>query len=210
MRIAILEPCFYPPKPYFDLIRYADVAVLHTDLQYTRRRLMNRFFARDDVWITMPVRRNKHPRPVADTLVCPFESWHADMCCKLRAMYGGRIESNPVFRDLQRLQEHGTNLGFLAWKTTNSVLKYFNISTPLFNSAELASRTKGKHGQDKIIAICKALGCDVYIEPTNRRRYFDELAFHRQGLRMVSFEPKGEDKYSVIDHAFTWDLDDDF
>src|SRR5688572_24319773 len=98
MRVAILPPCFYPPRAYFELIRSADLCILHADIMYAKRHPTVRTRLGDGHWLTVPVHRPNKSRqrggvtPLCKITVLPFDEWLPAHCLRIGQLYGMNIE----------------------------------------------------------------------------------------------------------------------
>jgi len=210
VRVTILQPCFYPPRAYFELVRSADVCLLLTDVAFARRQGVTRTRIRDEGWMTVPVNRpySKRQRtgttPLSKVVVRPFDEWLPGHCQRLLDVYVKKcIEGHPIFEDFCKLSECTDNLVHVLYRSIKSIMRYFNISTTLTDSREY--RIAGLSGQKKVIELCRCLGATELILHTGKSQGYDPVAFQRKGVRLKYVEPnQAWNKLSILDEAFTW------
>jgi len=212
MRVCVLPPCYFPDKAYFQHIRESDACVILNGDQYAKRRRTVRTALRDGRWLTIPVnnpRGKKRPRawvPICNVTVRPFEEWFDQHIAHLCHVYGDAVvHGHPIIEDFKGLRGTTDNLSYLLYKTTKSVLKYFNIHTRLHDSREFPD-SRDLSGQNRLLAICKEIGADEFVAVGGEARHsVDPVAFHRQGIRLRYFESEPcWDQLSILDEALTW------
>lgn len=186
MKLAVMQPYFYPYVGYFELIRDVDVFVFLNDVQYIRRGWVNRNRIRnkDKGWIYLTVPVKSHAR---DTLLKDVEAadgdWHDKHCETLRTTYRG-ASSHPLYKEYESAKP--TNLCDFLCSSIESTSRLLGLPTLFVRSESL--RCEGK-GQDRIVNICKAVGCDEYRNLSGGRELYDEDVFSSNGIRLRFQEP---------------------
>jgi len=69
---------------------------------------------------------------------------------------------------------------FLA-HSLGEICSFLNISTPLVTSSTILQRPSNR-GQERVIATCKALGADEYINPQNGVTLYDAGSFQKNAI----------------------------
>ncbi len=206
MRIAMLPLAFYPSKAYFNLVKSVDRCVFITDGKYAARRA-NRTQLAGGVYLTLPISKPGKNSITFDKISIWQNSgdWHKDMIEKIVRLYGSEfLDSNDIFRQIKKLPEYGDNLCSTLHELSHGVLKYMNIHTSTSVANEFAPSTLC--GQDRAIQICKAVDATEFVQPTWSKRFFDQVAFKRQGIKLSFFKPISEDdlKISILDTCLGW------
>jgi len=76
MKIAVMQPYYYPYAGYFRLFASADLFVFLDDVQWNRRGRVHRFETKNKKWVTLPIK--KTPR---DTTMIRDLKWQDDKYC---------------------------------------------------------------------------------------------------------------------------------
>lgn len=207
MRITMLPLAFYPSKAYFNLVDSVDHCVFVADGKYAARRV-NRTRLADNSWLTLPVAspgRNQVPFHEATIWWDDDGKWHDDMMTRIAVLYDSEyLESNDVFKDMKKLPEYGSNLCHTLREMTRGVMKYMNIQTRTSLASELSSAALC--GQRRAIQVCKSLGATEFLQPEWAKRFFDRVAFRRQGITLSFYEADSEEEMdvSILDTCFGW------
>lgn len=186
MKLAIMQPYFFPYIGYFQLINAVDEFVIYDNIKFTKKGWINRnriLVNGQDAYITLPLRRDSDYLHVRQRFLA--DSWAKD-----RKSLLGRIEAAyrkapyyaiifPLVKESLFFEED--NL-FLFIKNTFSVVnRYLQIKTPLVTSSSIAidhSLTAG----EKVIAICKARLASEYINPIGGTKLYEKASFLRHGI----------------------------
>lgn len=186
MKLAIMQPYFFPYIGYFQLINAVDEFVIYDNIKFTKKGWINRnriLVNGQDAYITLPLRRDSDYLHVRQRFLA--DSWAKD-----RKSLLGRIEAAyrkapyyaiifPLVKESLFFEED--NL-FLFIKNTFSVVnRYLQIKTPLVTSSSIAidhSLTAG----EKVIAICKARLASGYINPIGGTKLYEKASFLRHGI----------------------------
>lgn len=207
MRITMLPLAFYPCKSYFDLIDSVDHCVFIPDGKYAAQSI-NRTRLPDDSWLTLPVVKaggNLVPLNEINIWWGDNGKWHSDMIKKIVGMYDSiYLNTNDVFVQMNKLPEYGNNLSYTLHETILGVIKYLNISTSTSLATDYSNSSI--HGQKRAIQVCKIIGANEFIQPEWSKRYFDPIAFNRQGIKLGFYKSNFQEDIntSILDNCFNW------
>ena len=177
MRIAIMQPYFFPYIGYFELMKAVDVFVFLTTVQYIRRGWVNRNRIRtQDGWryITVPVQHQPRETLICDTLIDHNQEWLLKMLNTLESTYK-KAAQHPLFESLAR--ERSLLLSPMLIRTLKATASYLKI-TPEF----IESWKVDKKGQAMILSICRTLGATTYVNLSGGRELYDESVFQDHGI----------------------------
>lgn len=182
MKIAVMQPYFFPYIGYFDLIRKVDVFVFLTTAQYTRGWI-NRNRIRSG-YFTIPLK--KHPQKTTIADVCIAETdWVTEHLNKFVATYGN-IQQHPVFKYYSSLKSD--YLAPLVCESIQFVSRYLGIGTEFVDSSLFPTDLTG---QDRILHICTALGATTYLNLPGGIGLYDAAVFasRRIDLQFIETTP---------------------
>lgn len=166
MKIAIMQPYYYPYAGYFRLFVAADLFVILDDVQLNRRGRVHRCQVKEK-WIhTLPIKKTSRD----DTMIKDMQ-WQE----------GKGKAINPIDLIIGTMSEICEKLCITFNTARSSGIK---ISEKL-------------RGQDRIIAICKALKATEYINLPGGRHLYDDQTFKDNGIKLT-FLPEWQGSYDSI------------
>lgn len=201
MRLAVMQPYFYPYLGYFELIRHVDVFVFFTDVQYIRRGWVNRnriraANARGWEYLTVPVEHAPRSTPISDIRTRP--GWQADHRKKLEYAYGRNKIRDHEFS--ATLSPTDPGLCDTLTRTIADTARWLGLGTLFRDSREFAAEGKG---QDRILDICRQARADTYVNLPGGQGLYSPEEFSRRGLALEILPLTGHaNKLSVLDLIF--------
>ena len=189
MKTGIMQPYFFPYIGYFQLINAVDTFVLYDNIQFTKKGWINRnriLVNGKDEYITIPLKKdsdflNIDQRMLASTFTTE-ES--AKLLRKLKAHYKKAPEFNNVFPLVTDIINFNNDnlFGFL-YHSIKSVCDFLAINTKLIISSSLPIDHSFR-SQDKVIALCKAVGTSTYINPSGGMELYSKETFHQHNIEL--------------------------
>lgn len=172
MKIAIMQPYFFPYIGYFELIASVDLFVFLEDAQFTRKGWINRNRIRDQhsdfQYLTVPVKHCCRSTKINEIICC--KDWKRLVIEKIIKTYGQLL--NPAIIDA--LPSHETNkLVDILKHSLRSICKTLKISCDFASSEGLSS----KRGQGRIIDICHFFGAKEYWNLSGGVDLYNQEAF---------------------------------
>lgn len=215
MKIALMQPYFFPYLGYLQLILAVDHFVVYDDVQYMKGGWVNRnriLMQGEPAWISLPVTPdaissyiNQRSLSARDT-----EKFKAKILGQLHAAY----RKAPFYAETRELVEsillyHDMNLAKFLFKSLERLCEHLEIKTPLLLSSGLEKSDAGLLGVDRVIAICKALRATTYVNSSGGRALYtaDMFSPHQIELQFLEMVPikytQGENDFvshlSIID-----------
>jgi len=157
MKIAIMQPYFFPYMGYFELMASVDLFVFLEDVQFTRKGWVNRNRIIDQhhdfQYLTIPIRRCSRSTKINEVFCCPH--WKQSILDKVIKTYGKRLHSSII----ECLPS--ANITKLVDTLKHSLIKMCDILEIDCNFASSKGISK-KSGQEKILEICRFFGAQEY------------------------------------------------
>lgn len=184
--VAIVQSCYIPWKGYFDLIAAADRFLLYDDAEYSKNSWRNRNrikTANGTQWLTIPVAYSGRSRQRIDEVVVADGGWRERHWKSLRQSYA----RTPYFAELAPgleqlyLGSDEERLSAINRAFIEHVCGLLGIETELGWTSELAAEGSGS---ERVLALCRAAGADVYVSGPSARAYLDVDAFHAAGIEV--------------------------
>lgn len=181
MKIAVMQPYFFPYAGYFRLIAASDLFVIYDDVQHIRRGWVNRnkftTITGELDWFTLPLKKqdrdNTLIKDIAWSEEFPLDNMHDQM--KNFPVFG---KSNCFWKPkviLTPFQE--------IVKSLREVCLRLDIDTPMIMASSL-NIDPVLSGQDRILAICKKLCASEYINAPGGRKLYDLDKFRERDMRL--------------------------
>jgi hypothetical protein len=186
MKIAIMQPYFFPYIGYFQLIGAVDTFVLYDNIKYTKKGWINRnrlLSNSGDAIFSIPIVKGSDSLDVVEREIS--ESFNRE---KLLNRFKGAYAKAPYFDQTWQLLEasirHSDNNLFRYIKNSLILcLKHLEIDTKIVLSSEVTV-DHSLRSADRVIAICKKLHATSYANPIGGKELYTKQAFHEAGLSL--------------------------
>lgn len=199
--IAVIQPYFYPYAGYFRLFAAANTVVMFDCVQFPRRGWVhrNRFaLANGDLdWLTLPVAKADRDVRIDQLRFAPEPRTRL-------------LETLPRFPALQRgLVQHQEALERMLAIETDDITAYLcervrevaaclKIERRMVRSSSL-NLAPELRGQDRVIAVVRALGGSQYVNPSGGRELYNSDAFAEAGIDLRFLSPYEGSMNSVLE-----------
>lgn len=201
MKLAIMQPYFFPYIGYFQLIAAVDLFVLYDNIQYTKKGWINRnriLLNGGDTFISVPLKKD------SDTLDVRERELAADFKPgKLLAQLDGAYRKAPCFAHTMALVESTLrqdtrNLFTFLHHSLVTSCAHLGIATPIRVSSGI-DIDHALTGQDKVLAICKAAGAQTYVNAIGGQSLYASEDFLREGieLRFIRSQPFAYEQFGA-------------
>lgn len=203
MRVAIMQPYFFPYAGYYRLFASADVFVVYDCVQFPRRGWVHRNrlsdFNGDDQWLTLPLEKGDRDRTRIFDLAfqknagTSMETQMRRFPC-LVALAKKEPELATILLDFT-ITPVQYLVRSLEWCAERLGLRCTMLMSSSLNIPE------GFKGQDRIIEIAKRIGGKDYINAPGGVTLYDARAFEGAGLTL-KFLPDYAGSYRSILERF--------
>lgn len=191
MKAGIMQPYFLPYIGYFQLIQAVDVFVLYDNIKYTKRGWINRnryLAAGRERPFSLPLKKDSDYLDVRERLLADdfdpakilngIQEAYRKAPCFQSAM--------PVLRDILLYEDR--NLFSYILHAVTRICRHLGIDTSIVISSQVPA-DHNLAGEQRVIAICQALGADTYINPPGGRTLYNSEHFAENGLRLKFIDP---------------------
>ncbi len=186
MRVAIMQPYFFPYPGYFRLFAAVDLFVALDCVQFPRRGWVHRNRIDDrsgeKQWLTLPLRKGDRD----STRIVDLE-YQDDAESALRQQARRFPSLDALGQTAPELERRLFDLGSrpvdylcatLAWQA-----EVLGLARPMLRSSSLAIDPELR-AQDRIIAIAKQVGATEYVNAPGGRELYAGGEFERAGLAL--------------------------
>lgn len=203
MKIAIMQPYFFPYIGYFQLISAVDLFVIYDNIKYTKKGWINRnriLQNGKDIMFSLPLKSDSDYLDIHDReLSADFNRE------KLLNQIKGAYRHAPYFASTFPLIEQVINhdeqnlFQFLQYSLLKTCA-HLGLATDIKTSSSISINDQLKN-QDKVIALCKAVGAKTYINAIGGLALYAPEAFAAQGIELKFIRSKSLE-YPQFNHPF--------
>lgn len=190
--IAIMQPYLFPYIGYFQLIRAVDQFIVYDNIQYTKKGWINRNrFLRngEDVLFSVPLKKDSDFLDIRDReIAADFKK--DKLLNQIREAYGRAPYFEQVFTLIEAVVlAKETNLFGFIHNSIRKTCEYLVIDTEIVVSSHLRI-DHSLQGKDKVVAICKHAGADVYINAIGGQELYSKEEFSAHGIELRFLKTK--------------------
>jgi hypothetical protein len=203
MTAAIMQPYFLPYLDYFQLISGADVFIVYDNIKYTKQGWVNRnrmLLNGAAETFSLPLKHDSDSLDVRDRRIA--DDFNP---AKLLNKFKGAYQRAPQFASTFPLIEgvvryEDRRLFPFLLNSIAKVCAHLGITTPIRVSSEIAIDHELRN-QDKVLALCQAVGADRYVNPIGGLDLYTREAFAVRGIDLKFLRGRPIE-YQQFGHAF--------
>lgn len=208
MKLAIMQPYFFPYLGYFQLLNAVDKFIIYDDVNFIKQGWVNRNFILMDckpLRMTIPIRQASSFRPIYETQIASIPGWKKRFLQAISQGYG----KAPFFKEVYFLVETVIEKDYitiaqLASSSILAVLEYLEL--PL--EVEPTSRhymNQHLKGQERVLDICRIECCKKYYNLPGGTGLYERQAFEQSGIDLGFVQP-GDVSYRQFECKFVPNL----
>ncbi|MDP1734001.1 MAG: WbqC family protein [Sulfuritalea sp.] len=191
-RIAIMQPYFFPYIGYFQLIQAVDQFVVYDNIKYTKKGWINRnrlLKEGEAALFSLPLKADSDFRDIREReLATDFSP--DKFLDRIRGAYRRApcfVETFPLIEQVVRHKDRNL-FGFIHHSIT-ATCSYLGIGTQIRISSTI-DVDHGLKSQDKVLALCQAVGADTYINSIGGTDLYDQKDFAARGIELSFLQPR--------------------
>lgn len=186
MRLAIMQPYFFPYVGYFQLIAAVDVFIVYDNIKYTKKGWINRNRMLQngaDVMFSLPLKKDSDSLDVVEReLAADFNRE------KLLNQFKGAYRRAPYFEQTFPLVEQivryeDANLFRFLHHSIVKTCVHLGITTEIRISSRIAI-DHALQSQDKVLALCEAIGAKTYVNAIGGIELYSKETFQKKGIEL--------------------------
>jgi len=203
MRLAVMQPYFFPYIGYYQLIAAVDLFIVYDNVKYTKKGWINRnriLQNGTDSFFSLPL------KGASDSLKICERALAADFNRdKLLNRISGAYRRAPYFAQTfplvdQIVRYAETNLFRFLLHSIVRTCEYLSIGTQIRISSDIAVDHDLKN-QNKVLALCKAVGADTYVNASGGVNLYSKETFREKGVDLKFVRSKSFE-YTQYDDVF--------
>jgi hypothetical protein len=186
VKIGIMQPYFFPYIGYFQLINAVDKYVIYDDVNYIKNGWINRnnILLKDkSQLITIPIENASSFKLINETYIKDDrKKARGNIIKSLKANYSKATYFQEIFDLIEGLLIDGDeNIATFNEQCIKSVCDYLNISTSILRSSNIHG-TNHLSSENRVIAICKKLDGDLYVNAIGGKGLYKKNNFVSEGI----------------------------
>lgn len=186
MKLAIMQPYFLPYIGYYQLIAAVDTFIVYDNVKYTKKGWITRnrmLLNNEDSTFSLALRKDSDFLDIVQREL----SEHFDRS-KLLHQFKGAYSRAPYFRQTYGLLEQivgdeNVNLFRYLHQSLKRICEHLGIQTNIRISSDIHIDHDLK-GQDRVMALCKALNANTYINAIGGVDIYDKEDFRANGINL--------------------------
>jgi hypothetical protein len=194
MKVAIMQPYFFPYMGYFQLIDKVDVFVIFDDVNYIKGGWIskNRILQQGEILnITLPVQNASQNRKINEHLRTSDIKILEKLKTKIRSSYCKAPNYSDVFPLLCQLIDYpDTNLAKYLTNSLREISAYLGLKTRFIYSSQLSNHDEWDNAEDRIIDMTKQLGGKEYYNLPGGKDLYNSGNFANQNVKLNFISPE--------------------
>jgi len=193
LKLAVMQPYFFPYAGYFQLIMEADTFVFYDDVNFITGGWINRnriLIDGEAKYLTIPCRKVSQNKLINKIDHDLDDKKRAKLLNKVKSAYGNAPcfkRVFPVFEEV--IGSECSSIAGLAMLSITKVTDYlgmcqnFKISSHSYDNRDL-------RGSDRILDICKQEGASVYVNPAGGWELYSKTEFGKYDIELQFLRPE--------------------
>lgn len=192
MKIAIMQPYFLPYIGYFQLINAADIFVIYDNIEYTKKGWINRnrFLQNGkDATFSIPLKKDSDFLDVRERFVSKDFN-RKRLLAQIKEAYKKAPCFDSTINIIERMVMYeDDNLFNFIFFSVKEICKYLGIGSKIVVSSTIEMDHTLK-SQEKVIAICKKVGAQHYINAIGGLDLYSAQTFIDNDLQLNFIKSK--------------------
>jgi len=203
VKVAIIQPSYFPWRGYFSIMAEVDTFVFLDDVQYTKSdwRNRNKFDINGDAaWLSIPIKSHSKFTKINEVEINNQTNWQQKHLRTFLYNYGRA----PFFDDAYKIfseigNKNQDSLSTLTINTSKAVASYLNLQTHFITSSSLG--IVGETPSMRLALITKELDGNLYLSGPTAIDYLEIDEFEKRKIE-VNFKNHEYDTYTRGERKF--------
>lgn len=194
MKLAVMQPYFFPYLGYFQLIHAVDKFVFYDDVNFIKKGWINRnriLVNQHPVYFTVPLSKVSQNSKTCETEISQkdFQIWKKKFLMTLEHNY----VRSPFYLEIYNMiinlvNTHFVTISEMAKQSIQVILKYLNINTEIVWSSEIYGNANLRR-EERILNICLEEKTTEYINLIGGKSIYSKTDFQTEGVKLDFLEP---------------------
>lgn len=188
MKVAIMQPYFFPYIGYFQLIQAVDVFVIYDDVNFINKGWINRnniLVNGKGFLFSIPLQEASQNKVINQINIEGNSNWKKSLLKTITLSYKKAPFFAEVFPIIEKIiEQKETNTAKFITYSLREICNFLRIETSIVISSVIEKNNNLK-GQDKIIEICKKLKATNYINAVGGVALYDKDVFLKDDISLI-------------------------
>lgn len=193
MKLAIMQPYFFPYIGYWQLIHAVDQYVIYDDVNFINRGWINRnkiLINGESKYINLLLHKASQNKLINEIELLKDTSMQAKLLNTLKMSYSKAPYFQSVYPIIEQIiSSQETNLSKFLIYQIRTIMEYLHIKTKIWISSEIVKNNSLK-GCEKIRSICKLLGASHYINAIGGKSLYSKKDFQLDEIELQFLKSK--------------------
>lgn len=203
-----MQPYFFPYIGYFQLIAAVDKFIVYDDVNYIKGGWINRnriLLDHKESLFTIPLNNSSSFSKINTIEINQklYLLWKKKFLKTLMQSYKKAPNFEKVFQLVEKIliiNNETITISELSVKAIKEVVLYLNIKTVIIETSTIYNNSNLK-SQDRVLDICRQVGCSHYINPVGGSVLYDKEVFKFKGIQL-NFIKSSEIVYQQFNEEF--------
>jgi hypothetical protein len=192
MKLAIMQPYYFPYIGYWQLIHAVDRFAIYDDVNYIKGGWVNRnriLINGEPIYVMASLHQASPNKLICDTGLQPSAVWRNKLVRMVETTYRKSPYFAEVFPVVEQLIRHETDKlsDYLAYQL-QALAAFIGINTEFIVTSRCYENNH-LSGQARILDICAQEGAATYINPQGGQALYDHVAFAQSGVDLKFLIP---------------------
>lgn len=192
MKIGIMQPYLFPYIGYYQLVNAVDEFVFLDDVSFINKGWVNRnniLVSGKATLFTVPLSGASQNLLINEIDHAMTDKWKENFLKTLTYNYKKAEMFTSVYELVKEiLYTEDRNIGGIAKKSIVQVFSYLDIPKKIIWSSTVYAKNELK-GEDRILSICKTMGCTHYYNPIGGIELYSRTRFAKNGIELKFLKP---------------------
>ncbi len=208
MKIAIMQPYFFPYIGYFQLINAVDKFIIYDDVNYINKGWINRnriLINKQPCIFSIPLKKASQNRKIYEIEMAADRRWKQKFIKTLEIHYKKAPNFEIAISLIKTLlAEDYQYIVQLILHCLHELMLYLQLNTKLIETSKVYNVQPLK-GKEKILEICKKEKATRYINPIGGQNLYSKEEFKQKGIDL-NFLKTNNIYYKQYGNEFVPDL----
>tara|TARA_B100000161_G_C33524923_1_gene403030 strand:+ start:212 stop:868 length:657 start_codon:yes stop_codon:yes gene_type:complete len=199
MKLAIMQPYFFPSIYYWQLIYHVDKFLILDDVNFIKNKFIHRNFVPHTgslIQITIKCKNKSSFKKINEIEILKKQEFFN----QLNFLYKRFKNFDEIMNILNDSFANEKNLSKFLSKLIISISKYLDFKTEFINSSELGLFQDLK-GENRIIKFCEYFNAIEYSNLIGGIKIYDKNNFKRKNIELKFINKSSySEKISILDH----------
>lgn len=195
MRLAIMQPYFFPYLGYYQMIKAVDKFVFYNDVNFIKKGWINRnriLVNKKEFTFSVPLTQISQNISINETYINieTIENWKVKFIQTLLYNYKKAPYFEPIYQLVNNvLNTKCTTIDQLAIESVIATSKYLGLKTAFSLSSDLYDN-RDLERQARLLDICKKENAKHYINALGGQELYNKESFKEKGITLSFIKPR--------------------